>query len=170
MVECVRRGVNLLVVLSPELSEVWRDFAREFDVDFDDRGHKVIDHFAFDTELDDGSHTTIVVPLTHAQTPFISPETQAGPPVLFRGIAHEVGRLPLLSKVLAPPSTAYSYDSEVSKLSESPVEDLFISGTSTGLVSAFQAKNNARVTFVGSQDLFTDEFASAPIHCVDGTS
>lgn len=163
----VEQGANLLVVLSPELSEFWRDFAREFDVDFDDRGHRVIDHFNYASTQDDGSHTTLVVPLADAPSPFVSARTRAGPPVLYRGTTHIAGRLPLLSNLLHAPSTAFSYDPTDP---EAPLEDLYLSGSAAGLVSAFQAKNNARVAFVGSLDLFSDEFASASVKSADGTS
>lgn len=169
LVDSLQRGVNILVVLSSELSEFWRDFAREFDVDFDDRGHALIDHFSYDTHLDDGSHTTVVLPLADSPTPFISAATQAGPPVLYRGAAHSLGRLPMLNRVLAARSTSYSYESKLGSLSETPAEDLCLAGSKIGVVSAFQARNNARVTFVGSQDLFSDEMATASVACADGT-
>jgi oligosaccharyltransferase complex subunit beta len=168
LVELLRRGVNLLVVLSSELTEHWRDFAREFDIDFDERGHRLIDHYAFDSKLDDGSHTTVIVPLINVKAPFISRETQGGPPILYRGTTHEVGRLPLLSEVLTAPATSYGYDISLSDPSDAPVDDVFASASGAGLISAFQAKNNARVAFVGSTDLFSDEFASAAIHSADG--
>ncbi|ORY45436.1 Dolichyl-diphosphooligosaccharide--protein glycosyltransferase subunit WBP1 [Leucosporidium creatinivorum] len=163
----VKQGANLLVVLSPDLSEFWRDFAREFDIDFDDRGHLAIDHFTYSPELDDGSHTTLLIPLADAPTPFISPATRAGPPLLYRGTAHAVGRLPLLTNILHAPSTAYSYEANGE---DAPTEDLYLSGSTTGLVSALQAKNNARISFVGSLDLFSDAFASAPVSTSAGSA
>jgi oligosaccharyltransferase complex subunit beta len=156
----VQQGANLLVVLSPDLSEFWRDFAREFDVDFDDRGHLAIDHFSYASELDDGSHTTLLLSLADAPTPFISPATRAGPPLLYRGTTHAVGRLPLLTNILRVPSTGYSYDANGE---DAPTDDLYLAGSTGGLVSALQAKNNARVSFVGSLDLFSDTFAEAQV-------
>ena len=152
-------------MLSPDLSEYWRDFAREFDVEFDDRGNRVIDHFTYDTELDDGTHSALVLPLAGAPAPFITLATQAGPPLLYRGVGHEVGRQPLLSNILHARATAYSFDSKPDELL---TEDAFIAGSAVGLVSAMQARNNARVTFVGSLDLFSDAFADASVSSADG--
>ncbi|GAA5912928.1 hypothetical protein JCM5296_002528 [Sporobolomyces johnsonii] len=153
----VESGINLLVALPPSASETWRDFGREFEVDTDDRGSQIIDHFNYDVALDDGSHSTIVVPLAAAPDPFVSAATRAGPPILYRGAAHAIGRLPLLTPILHAPSTSYSSDPD------SALEDVRLAGTAAGLVTAFQARNNARVTFVGSTDIFTDSLIHAPV-------
>ncbi|KAK4701161.1 oligosaccharyltransferase complex subunit beta, partial [Phenoliferia sp. Uapishka_3] len=164
----ISRARNILYVLSSSLSESHRDFAREFDLEFDDRGSNVIDHFSYDKLLDvDGSHSTIVVPLDSTPSPFISTETAGGAPILYRGVGHQVGKQPLLSNILSARETSYSADTNPK---EPLVEDPFVSGTSVGLVSAMQAKNNARVTFVGSMELFSDEFINAKIEAADGTS
>lgn len=162
----IELGKNVLVVLSSDLSELWRDFGREFEVDFDERGNLVIDHFQHDTALDDGTHTTLIIPLSQTSSPFVSSTTRDGPPLLFKGIGHEVGRLPLLSSILYAPSSSYSFEI---KDNDCPTEDLFVAGSTIGLVSAMQAKNNARITFVGSMDLFSDVYALAPIVSSDGT-
>ncbi|SGZ05020.1 BQ5605_C032g11104 [Microbotryum silenes-dioicae] len=166
LVEYTQHGKNLLVALSPHVSEFWRDFAREFDLEFDDRGTRVIDHFSYDVSLDDdSSHSVIVVPLSGCRPPFVASETGAGPPVLYRGIGHAVGRRPLATNILYAPVTSYSGDpSRVGNL----VDDVHLAGTSTGLVTAFQAKNNARITFVGSTDVFSDVFQSASIESSNG--
>lgn len=163
----VQQGVNLLVVVSPELSEFWRDFAREFDVEFDDRGHLAIDHFNYVDDLDDGSHTTLAIPLADAPSPFISAATRAGPPLLYRGTTHSVSRLPLLTNIVHAPLSAYSFDKMGD---ESPMEDLYLAGTRAGLVSVMQAKNNARISFVGSLAVFSDAFASAAVSTPNGVA
>ncbi|CEQ41782.1 SPOSA6832_03546, partial [Sporobolomyces salmonicolor] len=153
----VETGTNLLVALPPSASESWRDFGREFEVDTDDRGSQIIDHFSYDVAFDDGSHSTIVIPLAAAPDPFVSAATRAGPPILYRGAAHAIGRLPLLTPILHALSTSYSSDPD------SAVEDVRLAGTAACLVTAFQARNNARVTFVGSTDIFTDTLINAPV-------
>ncbi|KAI5478789.1 dolichyl-diphosphooligosaccharide-protein glycotransferase [Pseudohyphozyma bogoriensis] len=163
----VEQSRNVLVVLSPSLTEFWRDLSREFDLDFDDRGNQVIDHVHYDHSLDDGSHTTLVVPLSDSPAPFISQSTRAGAPILYNGIGHEVGRQPLLTNVLHARSTAYSFDTQTS---EPPTEDTFLSGSQTGLVSSFQARNNARLSFVGSTDVFSDKFVNAGVQSADGVA
>ncbi|KAK4048456.1 oligosaccharyl transferase glycoprotein complex, beta subunit [Microbotryomycetes sp. JL201] len=167
LVNLLRNGVNILTAASTDVSEAWRDFVREFEIDFDDRGNSLIDHFEYDRKLDvDGKHTTIVVPLTSSPSPVVSPQTKAGPPVLYRGIAHQIGRHPLLQNVLSAPVTSYSYDPlDTEALSE----DAFVSGSSAGLVSVFQLKHNsARIAFAGSKDLFSDELFDAAVSSASG--
>ncbi|GAA5822972.1 hypothetical protein JCM3770_002484 [Rhodotorula araucariae] len=146
-------GTNLVLVASPDTPELWRDFAREFEVEFDDRGQHVVDHFNFDPVGDDGSHSLLSVPIDQAPSPFTSSSTRAGPAVLYRGAGHTAGRHPLLSPVLRARSTAFVADAA----SAAPPEDLRSTGTSIALVSAFQARNNARALFAGSFELFSDD-------------
>lgn len=159
----VNSGTNLLLALPPDSSEIWRDFAREFEVDIDDRGTQAIDHFAFDLDADDGSHTSLVLPLSDVPSPYLSPSTRNGPPIIFRGALHSTGRSPLLNPILSVPSTTYSAHVE------SQLEDLRSYGAHSTVVSAFQARNNARVTFVGSTDLFTDDSARLPVRTLHQT-
>ncbi|BGP51507.1 oligosaccharyl transferase glycoprotein complex, beta subunit [Rhodotorula kratochvilovae] len=146
-------GTNLVLVASPDTPELWRDFAREFEVDFDDRGQQVVDHFAFDPVGDDGSHTLLSLPLNQAPHPFLSSATRAGPAVLYRGAGHVAGRHPLLTPVLRARSTAIVADSA----STAPPADMRLTGSNIALVSAFQTHNNARAVFAGSVELFADD-------------
>ncbi|BGP03313.1 oligosaccharyl transferase glycoprotein complex, beta subunit [Rhodotorula toruloides] len=147
-------GTNLLLITSPESAEIWRDFAREFGVDFDDRGSFAVDHFSYATEDDDGTHTLLAIPPASAPSPFVSTATRAGPPIVYRGAAHSTSRNPLLTAVLHASSTTFgaTLDGVVSS------DDDKLVGSATSLVSSFQARNNARVSFVGSFDLFSDRF------------
>ncbi|GAA6011546.1 hypothetical protein JCM10207_002654 [Rhodosporidiobolus poonsookiae] len=150
-------GSDLLLVVSPDSAELWRDFAREFEVDPDDRGQVVVDHFAFDAARDDGAHTTLTVPVSSVPAPFVSEATRKGPAVLYRGSGHYAGRQPLLTNLLHASSSAFSGDAD----SSAPPEDARLAGSSIGLVSAFQARNNARVVLAGSVDLFSDAFMTS---------
>ncbi|GAA5989745.1 hypothetical protein JCM10908_002303 [Rhodotorula pacifica] len=154
----LENGVDLLLVAPPPATEVWRDFAREFEVDFDDRESWVADHFAFDPELDSGSHSVLTVPVSNAPTPFISATTRSGPPVVYRGGGHAAGPHPMLTSVLRASPSAISAASG----SEGPTEDARMIGSQHALVSAFQARNNARVAFAGSADLFSDQYVESP--------
>ncbi|BGP27497.1 dolichyl-diphosphooligosaccharide-protein glycotransferase [Rhodotorula toruloides] len=146
-------GANLLLVTNPESSEIWRDFAREFGVDFDDRGSFAVDHFGA-AEDDDGTHTLLAIPPVNAPTPFISAATRAGPPIAYRGAGHATSRNPLLTTVLRASPTAFG--ATLGGVVSSDNDKL--AGGATSLVSSFQARNNARVSFVGSFDLFSDRF------------
>ena len=70
---------------------------------------------------------------------------------------------PLVLSVLHASSTAYSYQPDV------PIDDYPLAiGTNTLLVAALQARNNARVVFVGSLDFFSDEFFTSPVQKASG--
>ncbi|CAG8677307.1 10463_t:CDS:2, partial [Cetraspora pellucida] len=71
------------------------------------------------------------------------------------GIAHKIGTVPLLTKVLWAGETAYSYET---KADQQVDQEPLVIGNEVMLVSALQARNNARVTFVGSIELFSDRF------------
>ena len=59
---------------------------------------------------------------------------------------------PLLLEVLTASSSSYSYYADVA-ISDYP----HAVGKSTLLITALQARNNARVVFAGSLDFFSDE-------------
>ena len=70
---------------------------------------------------------------------------------------------PLVLGLLHASSTAYSYNPDVA------VDDYPLAvGTNTLLVAALQARNNARVVFVGSIDFFSDEFFTSAVQKVNG--
>lgn len=61
--------------------------ASEVGFEFDEENTAVIDHLNFDTQLDDGRHTTIVAASTGLlDAPLIVGDTKAMPPVLFSGV------------------------------------------------------------------------------------
>lgn len=69
---------------------------------------------------------------------------------------------PLVLPLLHASSTSYSYNPD------DPVDDYPLAvGTNTLLIAALQARNNARVVFVGSIDFFSDEFFSSAIQKVN---
>lgn len=149
-------GTNLVLVAPSDAPEIWRDFAREFEIELADRGQHVVDHVAFDPERDDGSHTLLSVSLADTPTPFVSPETRLSPPILYRGAGHAIGRHPLVTPLLRARPTAFFADAVSGAASEDPRS----SGSGIALVSAFQARNNARALFVGSAELFSDALLS----------
>ncbi|GAA5905555.1 hypothetical protein JCM6882_004785 [Rhodosporidiobolus microsporus] len=148
---------SLLLVLSPNSAEVWRDFAREFEVDPDEKGQVVVDRFNAVSSTGDERGTTFSVPVSSSPAAWLSPSTRSSAaPLLYRGGAHLAGRNPLLQPALFAASSAFSADAD----SDAPPEEVRIAGSSAALVSTFQARNNARVGFVGSAEIFSDGFLS----------
>lgn len=138
-------GGNLLIGLTPDTKEQMRDLLREFDIELDSRNHRVFDDNSYDDGLDAGAHDALVT------ENIVSPKSIVGPvtaPVLFRGIGHQVGTVPLLNRVLAAEKDAYAGEVGDSRREKRSID----------LVSSFQARNNARVTVAGSLDMFSNKW------------
>jgi len=191
VVEFLKRGGNVVFGFDGQIAEGNRDFAREFHLEFEERGTGLIDHFRAEKSKDQGNHTAIlvggsegaasgklspgqVIPNAQIFSPKTLLDLQASP-ILYRGLAHRLGALPLAFPLLQAPATAYSSEGPSAKGRQAePLEDvadLLTGGQGASLVSAFQVKeNSARVLFSGSLDLFKDEFIKAKnVQALDGS-
>lgn len=164
----VAEGGNVLLAGTPELGNTLRELSREFDVEYDNRYTTVLDHFNYDTGLGKEQHDAIIVnPTTQmAKIDPIVPLDQIPGPILFRGIAHTVNPSnSLLTSILWAPQEAYSWDSV--NLKESADQDPTVSGKDISLVSVMQARNNARIAFLGSAEMLSDKFFNASVKKYD---
>ncbi|GBC02866.1 hypothetical protein RclHR1_04870009 [Rhizophagus clarus] len=159
LINFVNDGGNILLAVSSEITENIRNFARELDIEFDERDTFVIDHFNYNVS-DDGKHTLLVSSNFINNEAILSKEVVEGPPVLFRGIGHKVGSVPLLTKVLWANDTAYSYETKDDQVVD---QEPLVIGNNIGLISTLQARNNARVTLVGSLEFFSDRFFDSSV-------
>ncbi|TGJ87950.1 hypothetical protein E0Z10_g865 [Xylaria hypoxylon] len=142
----------------------------EFDIHLPtDRQGLVVDHFNYDTTSASEKHDVLLLPTPGPLRPdykhFFSLSSSGAPDgreragersgvVAFpNGIGQTLGQGPLLSPILRAPSTSYSYNP---KEESEAVDDLFASGSQLSLVSAFQARNSARLTVVGSADMLSN--------------
>jgi len=90
-----------------------RELASECGFEFDDEGTSVIDHLHFDSQLDDGRHTTIVADARRllAAPLIVGADTvRSGAPLLFRGAGMIRSDTSLTLNVLTTDSTAYSFN------------------------------------------------------------
>jgi hypothetical protein len=90
-----------------------RELASECGFEFDDEGTAVIDHLHFDSQLDDGRHTTIVADARRllAAPLIVGADTvKSGAPLLFRGAGMIRSDTSLTLNVLTTDSTAYSFN------------------------------------------------------------
>ncbi|XP_064610826.1 LOW QUALITY PROTEIN: dolichyl-diphosphooligosaccharide--protein glycosyltransferase 48 kDa subunit-like [Liolophura sinensis] len=156
-------GGNVLVAASSSIGEPIRELASECGVEFDDENTAVIDHLNYDVG-DQGKHTLIVADSKNLMdAPKIIGSKNINP-LLFRGVGMTADpENPLLLNLLHASSTAYSFNPD-EKIDEFP----HAVGKNTLLISALQARNNARVVFVGSLDFFSDEFFSASVQNANG--
>ncbi|PWA81681.1 dolichyl-diphosphooligosaccharide-protein glycosyltransferase 48kDa subunit family protein [Artemisia annua] len=118
----------------------------------------VIDHGSYAVSGTEGDHTLIAAD-EFVQADVLLGSTKIEAPVLFKGIGHSVNPAnSLVLKVLSASPSAYSANPK-SKLSSPPS----LSGSSISLVSVVQARNNARIVFSGSLDLFSNKFFKSPV-------
>ncbi|VDP55400.1 unnamed protein product [Schistosoma mattheei] len=127
-------GGNLVVVAGPNVGESIRELGSECGVEFDEENTLVIDHFNFDKK-DDG--------LVGSHNILIISADQTNP---------------LLIDVLHGSKTSYSYNPD-----KTIVDYPNTVGTNTQLITALQARNNARALFIGSLDFLSNSFFESTV-------
>lgn len=177
LVNFLQQNGNILFALSSELSELYRDLAREFELEIEDRGTSVVDHFL--SLQNDETHTQIAIPNSYrSPTEGIFAGIQDELPFLFKGVAHRLGSNPLAFPILKAPSTAYSFElpsdlASIDRLDNPDREAVLGSDEDVALISAFQLLDTnrrdtndgpkrqgsaGRAVFVGSLEAFSDKF------------
>jgi len=152
IISFIDSGRDVIIAASAQFSEPTRAIADDCGVEFVEEKSYVIDHHNFDVTDYIGEHTLIVAE-NFVQAPIILGNEKISP-VLFRGTGLALSEdNPLLISILNGSSTSYSY-SPLEALKENP----HTMGQNTHLVAALQARNNARVTFSGSLEMFSDKF------------
>ncbi|EXB59135.1 Dolichyl-diphosphooligosaccharide--protein glycosyltransferase 48 kDa subunit [Morus notabilis] len=159
VLEFVDSGHDLILAADVSPSDLTRNLAAEFGVDFDeDQSAVVIDHTSYAASETEGDHTLIASD-DFIESDVILGKTKIEAPVLFRGIAHSLNAAnSLVLKVLSASPSAYSSDPS-SKLSQPPS----LTGSAISLVSVVQARNNARILISGSLDLFGNRLFVSPV-------
>lgn len=126
----------------------------------------MVDHFNYDAASAADKHDVVLVPAQGPLRPglrdlFTAPGGDKLPLAFPRGVGQVLGAGALLSPVVRAPHTAYSYNPK--EQAESVSDDLFASGAQLSLVSAFQARNSARVAVVGSAEMLSDKWLGAKV-------
>ncbi|XP_038078434.1 dolichyl-diphosphooligosaccharide--protein glycosyltransferase 48 kDa subunit-like isoform X2 [Patiria miniata] len=156
--EFIDSGGNVLVAANSDIGEPIRELGTECGVDFDEEGTAVIDHLSYDVS-DEGLHTLVVADPANLIASPTMVGTKRSLPILFSGVGMTADTdNPLVLDVLHGGSSSYSHN---------PTKDVtdypHAVGTNTLLVAALQARNNARVVFSGSLDMFSDKFFQASV-------
>lgn len=158
IVSFIDGGGNVLVAASSQVGEAVRTLASEVGVEIDEENTAVIDHFNYDVK-DAGRHTLIVAKPEDLIDSSLIVGEKSDKPLLYRGVGMVSDAAnPLVLEVLHASSTAYSFNPE-EKVTEYP----HAVGRSALLITALQARNNARVALFGSLDFFSDEFFTAEV-------
>jgi len=158
-------GNVMIVAAYSALSRPLREIAVENVVSFDDDSTSAIDHFRYDTVLDSlGKHTVLACNDKTQFNPKVIPNTDryTKKPVLYSGLAMGLdrNRNKLLLPILTGSSTSYSFNPDDTSSNTEPV----LRGHSTVLVGALQARNGARITFVGSPELLSDKYFASSVN------
>ena len=86
----IDNGGNVLVAAGTRIGDALRDLATENGFEYDEDKTAVIDHLNYDTVLDEGDHTTIVLrPSQLMNAPKIIGDRSKIGPILYRGGVYE---------------------------------------------------------------------------------
>ncbi|AEO54773.1 hypothetical protein MYCTH_2297768 [Thermothelomyces thermophilus ATCC 42464] len=168
LVDFMNAKGNILVALSSGVAAPSSlvSLLSELDIQLPaDRTGLVVDHFSYDASSAPDAHDVLVLPPPHPTRPDVKDFFGAGAgrdEVLAfpRGVGAALGQSALLTPVVRAPRTAYSYNP---KEQAEVVDDLFAAGEQLALVSAFQARNSARFTLVGSAEMLQDKWFDAEV-------
>ncbi|GME49376.1 putative dolichyl-di-phosphooligosaccharide-protein glycotransferase protein [Neofusicoccum parvum] len=165
LVDFVNKDGNLLLALSggSAVPSQVQSLLLEFDIHLPaDRNALTVDHFNYDKTSAAEKHDVLVVERTQSQKAGVK-SFFAGDGVVAvpRAVGHVLGNeSPLLAPILRAPSTAYTYNP---KDEADAVEDPFAVGQQLSLVTAFQGRNSARLTVLGSAELLQDAWFDAKV-------
>ncbi|GAB7347350.1 hypothetical protein MBLNU459_g4287t1 [Dothideomycetes sp. NU459] len=170
LVDYTKNGGNVLLALSADQPTPTAITALLLELDIalpPERNALVVDHLNFDVNTAAEKHDVLVLPAPSSLKAGVKDYFSVGGHL---AVPRAVGQLlgnasPLLNPVLRAPSTAYSYDP---KDEAESVEDLFAVGSQLSLVTAFQARNSARFTVLGSVEMLQDAWFDAKIKTRDG--
>lgn len=165
ILDFVDSGHDLILAADASASDLIRNIATEFGVDFDDdQSNVLIDHTSYAVSWTEGDHTLIASD-DFIKSDVILGKTKIEAPVLFRGIAHSLNAAnSLVLKVLSASPSAYS-----SNPSSNQSQPPSLTGSAIALVSVVQARNNARILISGSLDMFSNRLFSSPVQKAGST-
>ncbi|KFH45645.1 Dolichyl-diphosphooligosaccharide--protein glycosyltransferase subunit-like protein [Hapsidospora chrysogenum ATCC 11550] len=168
LIDFVNAGGNILIAQSsthPSSTSIV-SFLNELGISFPvERTGLVVDHFNHDTVSASEKHDVLVLdaptPVRAGIKPFFS-GNEGAVLALPHTVGHTLGAGQLLTPILRAPRTAYSYNPKEQSEAVDP-DELFGAGAQLGLVSAFQARNSARVAVLGSAEMLQDKWFAAKV-------
>ena len=168
--------INTLFVMSPSISEAQREFAREFDVEFQERDTALVDDFHYSPVSSKHDHVLLNISSgldVEAPTTIVPAQLRTSTtPLLYNGIVHTLGENPYLIPVLHAGATAVSDAVTVMDGAEllNKKKKAVVAGEQAALVSALQTRSNARVGWIGSEAMLRDDYWAAEVQDRDGRS
>ena len=157
----VASGGNLILTASSGTRQPVRELASELGFTLEPTDYAVLDHVAYDTKLDDGKHVVIAVDQSVKYPAVVSTEAKN---ILFRGIGHSLNdENPLVFTVLNGSPSSVSWNPTNKNTPSQKQKMVNLAGSDIGLVSASQTRNNSRILFSGSLELFSDKYVDASV-------
>ncbi|KAF4980314.1 hypothetical protein FZEAL_3631 [Fusarium zealandicum] len=172
ILEFVNAGGNVLLTMSAThaVPTSLVSVLAELDVALPaERTGKIVDHFSYDTISAAESHDVLVLDAPANVRPGLKDYFEIPGSLLSvpNAVGHTLGSGPLLTPILRAPPTAYSYNPK-EQADVVDADDLFAAGRQLALVSTFQARNSARVTILGSADMFQDKTFETKVSRIGG--
>lgn len=129
-----------------------------------ERTGTVVDHFHYDSTSSPDEHRVLVLDAPGPIRPDVKNYFEKPGSVLAvpNAAGHVLGNSQLLTPILRAPATAYSYN-PAEQFDVIEADELFAAGSQIALVSAAQARNNARVTLLGSAEMLQDKWFGAKV-------
>jgi oligosaccharyltransferase complex subunit beta len=170
LLDFTNAGGNILLALSSEAAtpSAISSLLLEFDISLPaDRSSQVIDHFKYDATSSPEEHNVLVLPrpgpLRADAVNFFGGEGVLAVP---KAIGQTLGSSSaLINPVLKAPETAYLHNPKEDADAE---QDLSATGSQIALVSALQARNDARFTVLGSLEMLQDKWFDADVKLPGG--
>lgn len=126
-----------------------------------------MDHFNYDTKLSTEDHSILVLPRPNALRPdVVSFFGGDGVLAVPRAVPQILGTTsPLINVIFKAPSTSYIHNPK----EEADAElDVSATGSQIALISAMQARNDARFTVLGSLEMLQNKWFDASVTPING--
>ena len=155
LVSLLNKNTNLLLALSTKQTPI-TSLAAEFSLILPPPGTPLISHFP------ERDTPATIIPVEPPRAQSLVSSNLA--PIWFSGVPLALGNNPMLVPFLKAPPQSFASDGDSDSGSDALVEaaekggEGLWAGSQLSLVTGFQTLKNARATWVGGIDMFTDEF------------
>ncbi|CAK5273944.1 unnamed protein product [Mycena citricolor] len=156
LIDLASSGTNLILTLSQKQTPL-ASLAAEFNLILPPPSTPLVSFFP------EREEPLTVVPVPVPASHIVSSNT----PVWFSGVPHAQGNSPQLVPILKAPAESFAADVDsgadaIADTVEKGGEGLW-AGSQLGLVTGFQVAGGARVSWVGSAEMFSNDFATKPV-------
>ncbi|PWA02040.1 hypothetical protein BB558_001852 [Smittium angustum] len=161
IVDFVKAGGNLVFAFDENISAVNRRIATEFGIKFQPKNSVLVDHTNYlqGDSQNNSDRSTIIAKNISENKYILSRDQNTKTEIYYKGIGHTISResqliTPILKNSITACSVKVGDNENIKEKSSSDV----LEGANLNLISVFQAKNNARVAFLGSTEMISDKF------------